>query len=227
LLPALIGFAAASPAHACVQVDHVDDLALIREALALGAGAVMADGSRLTLAENVAFVREAVRLAASFGAGIEGELGRIEGDEDVAVAAREGRLTDPAQVDEFVRASGAACLAVSIGNAHGRYARPPALDWERLDAIAAATLVPLALHGVSGLPDDVVHTAIRHHVVKVNVNTELREAYLSASEVALPAARVEANLLALHDAQVRAVEKVVDGKLRLCAGSSDSKPRRL
>jgi tagatose 1,6-diphosphate aldolase GatY/KbaY len=104
----------------------------MRTALEAGAGAVMADGSALPDADNAALVRSAVELAAAYGAGVEAELGRIEGDEDVTTAVAAGALTDPEQATPFVAVTGAACLAVSIGNVHGAYRAPPDLDWERL-----------------------------------------------------------------------------------------------
>ena len=62
----------------------------------------------------------------------------MSGDEDVATAAEIGALTDPDEAASFVERTGAACLAVSIGNVHGTYRRPPALDWARLEAIRLA-----------------------------------------------------------------------------------------
>lgn len=46
LLAGVRAAAERSPARACVQLDHVSDLELIAAAFELGAGAVMADGSR-------------------------------------------------------------------------------------------------------------------------------------------------------------------------------------
>src|SRR5207244_4853159 len=117
----------------------------IRSAFELGAGAAMADGSHLELDANV----ELVRAAASAGE-VEAELGGIAGDEDVARAVAAGALTDPDQAAAFAERSGAACLAVSIGNVHGTYSEPPALDWERLAAIRPRVELPLSLHGASG-----------------------------------------------------------------------------
>jgi fructose/tagatose bisphosphate aldolase len=107
----------------------------------------------------------------------------------------------------------AACLAVSIGNAHGTYALAPALDWERLAAVRDATAIALSLHGASGLPDADVRRAIAWGITKVNVNTELREAYLAATGEALPTARVGARLLELHGRQSAAVRAVAAAKL--------------
>ena len=214
---ALVRYADCSPVRCCVQVDHVDDLDLIERGLRAGVGAVMADGSRLTLAENISFVRDAVACAARFGADVEAELGRVEGDEDLALAVREGRLTDPAEARRFVDQTGAACLAVSIGNAHGRYAAPPRLDWPRLREIRARVDVPLALHGASGLPDVDVRQAIGLGVAKVNVNTELRDAYLSATAEAVDGLRESAAVVELHRLQTDAVASVVVAKLELFA----------
>ena len=174
LVAGLVAALRASDVDGCVQLDHVDDLETIREAVELGVGAVMADGSKLTFDDNAALVREAARLAHPRGAGVEAELGHIEGGEDVAVAAAAGALTDPDEADTFVAETGADCLAVSIGNVHGAYARPPRLDWERLDAIRVRVEVPLSLHGASGLPADDVVRAVGTGIVKVNLNAELR-----------------------------------------------------
>jgi ketose-bisphosphate aldolase len=209
LVAALVAAAAYAPARACVQLDHVDDLGEIGRALALGAGAVMADGSRLPFDENVAFVRA----AAERGDGIEAELGGIEGDEDVATAVAAGALTDPDEAAAFVAATGAACLAVSIGNVHGTYRDPPRLDWPRLEAIRERTRVPLSLHGASGLSDDDLRRAIERGVAKVNVNTELRERYLAATAEHLERAPAGARVLELNRAQADAVAEVVTTKL--------------
>jgi ketose-bisphosphate aldolase len=208
LLAALVAAAGQAPAPACVQLDHVDELDLIERAFALGAGAVMADGSRLRYDANVAFVRAAGR-----GGTVEAELGGIEGDEDVAAAVAAGALTDPDGAADFVSATGAACLAVSIGNVHGSYREPPRLDWPRLEAIRRRVPVPLSLHGASGLSDDDLRRAIERGVAKVNVNTELRERYLDATAARLDAVRGGARVLELNAAQADAVAAVVAAKL--------------
>jgi tagatose 1,6-diphosphate aldolase GatY/KbaY len=175
--PLVVGLSAvAAHAHAptCVQLDHVSDLQTIARAIDLDIGAVMADGSRMSLADNVRFVKEAVRLARRGGAGIEAELGHIEGGEDVATATRAGALTDPDEAFDFVARSEADCLAVSIGNVHGEYAEPPSLDWSRLAQIRDHVDIPLSLHGASGLPESDLRTAVAGGIVKVNVNAELR-----------------------------------------------------
>ena len=221
LLAGLRAAAERSPAQACVQLDHVGDLEQIARAFEVGAGAVMADGSKLALEDNAALVGEAVRIARRHGGAVEAELGHISGDEDIARAAAAGQLTDPADVGPFLARTGAACLAVSIGNVHGTYSGTPELDWGRLAEIRAATEVPLSLHGASGLPDDAIRRAVSAGIAKVNVNTELREAYLEETARELPAVREGSNLLALHRRQSAASQALVARSLRLYGGDPD------
>jgi tagatose 1,6-diphosphate aldolase GatY/KbaY len=213
LLSALVAAARESAAPACVQLDHADDPELISKAFALGAGAVLADGSRRSLDENVELVREAVLTARASAGEVECELGGIAGDEDVAAAVAAGALTEPDEAATFVERTGAACLAVSIGNLHGVYRDPPDLDWPRLEAIRRQVPVPLSLHGASGLSDEDVRRALSLGVVKVNVNTELRERYLEATAAGLAEARAGARVLELNAAQVEAIAEVVRAKL--------------
>jgi ketose-bisphosphate aldolase len=219
LLAALLAVADTSDVRCCVQLDHVGDLELMEHALRLGCGALMADGSRLPLDENRELVRRAVALASAYGAHVEAELGHVAGGEDVAQRAQSGQLTDPDETARFAADTGATCLAVSIGNVHGTYTQQPTLDWARLESVRAATPVPLSLHGASGIPDDDLRRAISIGVAKINVNTELRDAYLAASELHLQEALDGSRLLGLHGRQRAAVGEVAARKLALYNGT--------
>jgi tagatose 1,6-diphosphate aldolase GatY/KbaY len=208
LLSALVAVADRSAVPACVQLDHVRELEPIEAAFALGAGAVMADGSKLGVAENADFVRAAAR-----GGEVEAELGGIEGDEDVAKAVAAGGLTDPDEAAWFSERSGAGCLAVSIGNVHGAYQEPPALDWARLEEIRRRVEVPLSLHGASGLSDDDLRRAIRLGVSKVNVNTELRERYVEVTAERIETLRDGARVLELNLVQANSIAELAAAKL--------------
>jgi ketose-bisphosphate aldolase len=213
LLGGLIAAAERASAPACVQLDHCRDLSAIESALAAGAGAAMADGSILPYEENVAFVRAAVELAARHGASIEAELGGITGDEDIAEAVAAGALTDPEQAADFAVQTGIDCLAVSIGNVHGIYRNPPDLEWQRLETIHRQVTTPLSLHGASGIPDPMIRRSIELGVAKINVNTELRQAYLAATQTKLPAVLDGWRLDILHAAQVSSVAEAVQRRL--------------
>lgn len=215
LAAALVAVADASEADACVQLDHCASLDLVGAAVELGVGAVLADGSRLPDAENAAYVRAAVATASASGAEVEAELGRVAGDEDRSSAATADQLTDPEAAAAFVADTGAVCLAVSIGNVHGMYAVPPALDWARLAKIDERVPVPLALHGASGLPETDLVKAVARGIVKVNVNTELRATYLAAVRHHLEGDASGDDVIGLQEAVVRAVQAFVAGRMSI------------
>src|SRR5262249_24407173 len=152
--------AARSSVEVIMQLDHVSDRDAISRAADAGFGAVMADGSKLPFDDNVALARFAVDAVARLGVGVEAELGRVEGDEDRACTTVRGSLTDPDEVAAFAARTGVDCLAVAVGNVHGRYLGVPRIDWSRLEEIVSLAGVPLALHGASGLPDHVVRRAV-------------------------------------------------------------------
>ncbi|WP_129287447.1 class II fructose-bisphosphate aldolase [Streptomyces sp. GZWMJZ-114] len=182
--------AARSTAQLGVHLDHSRDLAEITACLEAGYTSVMVDGSHLPFTENIALTQEAVRRARDHGAWVEAELGALPGDEDVSTdaVAQTAAMTDPRQAAEFVAATGIDALAVAVGNVHGFTKNPVHLDLERLAAIHDAVPVPLVLHGASGLPIEELRGALARGVAKVNVNAELRRAYLEAVHETLPSA---------------------------------------
>lgn len=188
LMSLALGAARRSPARIGVHLDHSRNLDEIAACLDAGYTSVMIDGSHLPYEENVALTREATRRAHDAGAWIEAELGALAGDEDVSTgaAAASGSMTDPAQAAAFAEATGIDALAVAVGNVHGFTPEPVRLDLERLAAIHTAVPVPLVLHGASGLPEDQLLGALERGVAKVNVNAELRRAYLRAVGDVLP-----------------------------------------
>jgi tagatose 1,6-diphosphate aldolase GatY/KbaY len=214
LIAAFRAAAAQARVPVLIQLDHAADRELIERAAAAGVDAVMADGSRMPYEENVAFSAAVARELRPLGIAVEAELGRVEGDEDLAAQAAGGTLTDPEEAAAFCRASGVDCLAVSIGNVHGHYTGTPVLDWERLERLQVAG-APLSLHGASGLPDADVSRAVSLGIAKVNVNTELRAAYFGALGPGL-ATRAEAlDLRGLGEAVVESVADAVTAKLAL------------
>lgn len=213
----LIALCLAGAREACVpmavHLDHSTSPDDIRAAIAAGLTSIMADGSHLPYAENVAFTREMVALTHEHGGVVEAELGRLGGTEDdLTVEEYEAKLTDPDQATDFVARTGIDALAVCIGNVHGRYSTEPRLDFDRLLAIRNAVSVPIVLHGASGLPKGMVSRAVELGVSKFNVNTELREAYLGALKDRLAESP---ELLGLMQSAVDAMQAVVSAKLQL------------
>jgi tagatose 1,6-diphosphate aldolase GatY/KbaY len=207
--------AADATVPAAVHLDHSASAEAIEAALAAGIRSIMADGSHLPYADNVAFTHRMTTLAHEAGAVVEAELGRISGTEDaLSVADHEARMTDPAQAAAFVRATGIDALAVCIGNVHGPYLGPPRLDYPRLAAIRQQVMVPLVLHGASGLPPDMIERCIQLGVCKFNVNTEVRQAYVAALRQ-VTSAGPEPDLLDIMRAVSAAMQAIVEDKLRL------------
>lgn len=164
-----------------LHLDHGTTLEEVKAALDHGFSSVMIDGSKLPFEENVALTRQAVEMARAAGASTEAELGRLVGVEDnISVSEREASMTDPEQAAEFVEKTGIDSLAVSIGNAHGWYKGEPKLDFERLREIRTKVSVPLVLHGASGIPDDMINEACSIGVDKINIDTEVRDAFRQA-----------------------------------------------
>ncbi|MGL6193745.1 MAG: class II fructose-bisphosphate aldolase, partial [Thermoguttaceae bacterium] len=162
----------------CLHLDHTDDPKTVCRAVDAGFSSVMIDGSHFSFEKNIEMTREVVKYAHSKGVSVEGELGAIGANKD---AQHEGvgpqSLTDPAMAEEFVAKTGIDALAVSIGNAHGMYAKRPELDFELLEIIRNRLEIPLVLHGGSGTPTDQLHKAISLGICKVNVASEIGKAF--------------------------------------------------
>ena len=191
------------PGHMRLHQDHVpvideddqriDFLADIGRAIDLGFGSVMVDGSRLPLDENIAATRRAVELAQRGGVPCEAELGAVLGHEAGPLPPYEelfasGRgFTDMAEARRFVQETGCDWLSVAVGSVHGAIAaglkdqpKPRArINLEHLEKLAAATGIPLVLHGGSGIEREFVLAAVRRGVAKINVGTEIRQPYES------------------------------------------------
>ncbi|CAM9600896.1 unnamed protein product, partial [Ectocarpus sp. 12 AP-2014] len=123
-----------------VQLDHGTDEDHVTAALEAGVDSVMIDGSAMDYEENVEWTARMAELAHGAGAAVEAELGKLAGEEDgLSVPEVEAKMTDPKQVPDFLARTKADILAVTVGNVHGRYARPdPRLDLARLGLVKAA-----------------------------------------------------------------------------------------
>ena len=145
-----------------------------------GFTSIMFDGSHYPIDENVEKTKELVQVAHAMGMSIEAEVGSIGGEEDGVVGM--GECADP---DECKRVAdlGVDMLAAGIGNIHGKYpANWKGLSFETLDAIQQKTgVMPLVLHGGTGIPDDMIKKAISLGVAKINVNTECQLSFADAT----------------------------------------------
>lgn len=210
-----------SEAEIGVHLDHSRSLEEIETCLSLGYTSVMVDGSSLPFEQNVALTKAVVERARAHGAWVEAELGAIAGDEDVSSDVEASSMTDPDQAAELVALTHVDALAVAVGNVHGFGATPPAIDLDRLAALARSAGVPLVLHGASGLRDDVVRACVDLGVAKVNVNAELRRSFLAGLEQALPGALANEDLLGALSSGREAVALAAERIARLLARAGE------
>ena len=145
-----------------------------------GFSSIMFDGSHYPIEENVEKTKELVKVATGKGMSIEAEVGSIGGEEDGVIG--KGECADPEEC-KAVADLGVTMLAAGIGNIHGKYpANWQGLSFETLDAIQQKTgVMPLVLHGGTGIPADMIKKAIDLGVSKINVNTECQLSFAAAT----------------------------------------------
>jgi len=178
--------AEAASVPVCLHLDHGTSFEQVMQCIRQGFSSVMIDGSKLPLEENIELTNRVLAVARAVGVSVEAELGKIGGTEDeVSVSDWEASLTDPEEAKYFVDKTGVDALAVAIGTAHGRYKGVPKLDFPRLKKIRELTGVPLVLHGSSGVPDDAIRQAVELGVRKINIDTNIREAFVKGIREAL------------------------------------------
>ncbi len=171
--------------------ESVDWEAMIAEALDLGYDSVMIDGSRLSLQDNIAATRRVAEMAHAKDVPVEAELGAVLGHEAGPLPPYEelfesGRgFTDPDEAQRFVAESTCDWLSVAVGNIHGAVSEAARddkkveakLNIDHLRRLGEATGVPLVLHGGSGIRPEYLRRAVRNGIAKINVGTEIRQAY--------------------------------------------------
>ncbi len=187
-----------------LHLDHGKHWDKIVLAIRNGFTSVMIDASDKPFDENVAMTRKVVDLAHAVGVTVEAELGRLAGVEDIVnVDEKEAILTNPDDAKRFVELTEVDALAVAVGTSHGAYKfkGEPKLDIDRIRKISELVGIPLVLHGASGVipeivelatkygaklpgakgvPDDQIKLAIEAGICKINIDTDLRLAFLAA-----------------------------------------------
>ena len=145
-----------------------------------GFSSVMFDGSHYPIEENIEKTKELVKVCAEKGLSLEAEVGSIGGEEDGVIGG--GEVADPDEC-KMIADLGVTMLAAGIGNIHGKYpANWAGLRFDALEAISNKVgVMPLVLHGGTGIPEDMIKKAISLGVSKINVNTECQLAFAAAT----------------------------------------------
>ncbi|AET70917.1 fructose-1,6-bisphosphate aldolase, class II [Desulfosporosinus orientis DSM 765] len=169
-----------------LHLDHGTSFAQVMQCARNGFSSVMIDGSKHPLEDNIALTNKVIEAVRPLGISVEAELGKIGGTEDdITVSEREALFTDPEEAVYFVKSTQVDALAIAIGTAHGQYKGTPKLDFERLTQIRERVSTPLVLHGSSGVPEDALREAISRGICKVNIDTNIREAFVLAARKVL------------------------------------------
>jgi ketose-bisphosphate aldolase len=194
-----------------LHLDHGASPELAKRCLDAGFDSVMIDGSEKPFEENICITRQVVELAKPYNANVEAELGFIaklgqEHDTD--------GFTKAEQAAEFVNRTGVNALAVAIGSVHGFYKQTPKLDLQRLSEIRESVSIPLVLHGASGIPDEMLQNAIRRGIVKVNLATESKNAFMKELKTILFSTD-EIDLRKTFPPAIEAVKAIITLKIRL------------
>jgi ketose-bisphosphate aldolase len=181
----------------------VDYYTILSEAVDLGYESIMIDGSRLSLAENIAATKKVVDMSHKAGIPVEAELGAVMGHESGPIppyeelfASAKG-FTSPDEAKRFVNETGVDWLSVAIGNIHGTISAvmreqkkvEARLNIDHLDKINKAVTIPLVLHGGTGIRKEYILESIRHGIAKINIATAIRQPYESKKDESLPIAQ--------------------------------------
>lgn len=207
-----------------LHLDHGTSFEQCVQCIRSGFSSVMIDGSKHQLEDNIALTKRVLDVANSVGVSVEAELGKIGGTEDdIVVSERDAFFTDPEEARYFVEKTGIKSLAISIGTAHGQYKGEPKLDFERLAKIKSMVKIPIVLHGSSGVPDEAIREAIKLGVRKVNIDTNIREAFTGAVRKVLDGNAKEIDpRKALGPAREAAIE-IIREKIRIFGSNGKAK----
>ena len=162
-----------------LHLDHGTEREVL-QALALGFTSVMFDGDGLSFEENISITKRLCEVAHSVGACMEAEVGEVPKPDGKAFDESAIALTQPDEAAQFAEATGIDTLAVALGSVHGLKTKRISLDLECLEAIRSRVSIPLVLHGSSGVSDNDIEQGIAMGLCKVNVATQLNQAFTGA-----------------------------------------------
>lgn len=170
-----------------VHLDHGDEQTCYDCINSGFFSSVMIDASHDPFEENVAITKRVVEAAHAKGISVEAELGMLGGvEEDIQVDEGNACLTDPAEAEAFVKATGCDSLACAIGTSHGafKFKGKQSLHFDVLEKIKARLPgFPLVMHGSSSVPaDEVARINAAGGNIKDSAGVDVNE-YLPAAKL--------------------------------------------
>jgi ketose-bisphosphate aldolase len=209
-----------SPVPVVLHLDHGKDMDMIKKCIDTGWTSVMIDGSHLPFDENLAATRKVNEWAAAAGIGIEAEIGQILGvEDDMVVTEDESHLTDPNEAEKFCKQLDLAAFAAAIGTAHGYYKGEPKVEFGLIEEINKRTSVPMALHGGTGLSDEVIQRCIKIGCAKINISTNLKHVFVDSFVEYHKKNPKDYEPLRVLDAQFKALKELFIAKITQFGGA--------
>lgn len=160
-----------------IHLDHATSRELCERAVGAGFASVMLDASNRPWEDNVRLTTETAAWVHKRGAALEAELGVVGGKNGIHAP---GARTDPDDARRFVELTGVDALAVAVGTSHAMLNRNAQIDFELIVRLRTSVPVPLVLHGSSGVRDEDLAEAVRRGITKVNIATQMNQAFTSA-----------------------------------------------
>lgn len=203
-----------------VNLDHSETFEDCQKAIEAGYDLIHFDGAKLPLEQNIEIAKKVVELAHQKGLTVEGEMDHIAGSSEVHLGSAEsevseGSFSDPEKARQFVADTGIDIFAAFFGNVHGVFKGGG--ENLRLDILEKLAMVLpntfFSLHGGSGIPDTQVREAIEKGIVKVNINTEMRQAFRDNLEEVLEENPEEYAMYKIEGPVLEAVQKIVEQKI--------------
>jgi ketose-bisphosphate aldolase len=199
-----------------IHLDHCKDLSIIKNCIDAGWSSVMIDASSRPLEENIALSQQVVKMAKFHGISVEAELGEIGGiEEDISINEENAHLAGVEQSKIFLEKVKVDCFAPAIGTAHGLYKGEPKIAFDRLKEISLLSDTPLALHGGTGLSEDVFKKCIALGCSKINISTQLKYAFIDGFLNYYKSKPTEYNPLTILKAQYNALKQAVAENIML------------
>jgi len=196
-----------------IHLDHCPEREVISACLARGWNSVLFDASKLSVEENRRQCIEVVAEARRHGADVEGEIEGFKRTEEMTGDEASQVQTLDIAVD-FIKGTGIDCFAPAIGNAHGTYKTAPHLDSQRVTDLVAATGIPIALHGGTGMTAEQFSDLIARGCAKVNISTALKIALMKSGYDYMTEHPGEYDPPALFAAQRAAVKEMASDHIR-------------
>lgn len=159
----------------CLHLDHGSSLESCKMAIEAGFNSVMIDGSSLPFDENVELVKEVVSLAKNQDVSVEAEIGSM--GSIGANGLKRGTNTTLEDCVNFVTETGIDSVAASVGTVHGIYKGELNIDYKLIKSLADELLVPLVLHGGSGLSNETLKKCVESGITKININSDIQESW--------------------------------------------------